>query len=107
MFENDNGTIRLKNGEIAALVGLTGNRRFVFWDIKNRNLKPLYDYWKKSGGKEFTNLNPKWMEDNYPNCRKVINIDCTECPVIIIWRETTPHEIALSPSLSLYISPTN
>jgi hypothetical protein len=106
LFENDNGTIKLKNGEIATLVGLTGNRRFVFWDVKNKDLKPLYDYWKKRGEKEFTNLDPKWMEQNYPNCRKVINIDCTKCPVIIIWRETTPHEIALSPSLSLYMSPT-
>ena len=78
-------------------------RRFVFWDVKN--LKPLYDYWKKNGEKEFTNLDPEWMEQNYPNCRKVININCNNCPVIIIWRETTPHEIALSPSLSVYISP--
>ena len=35
-----------------------------------------------------------------------LNIDCSENPYLIVWRETTPHEIAHSPSLSAFISPT-
>ena len=45
------------------------------------------------------------MNTNYPNRRKVVNVDCGEHPHMIIWKETTPHEIAHSPSISAFISP--
>ena len=38
---------RLNTEELASIVGLSGKRRFVFWDMYNANLKPLYEYWKK------------------------------------------------------------
>ena len=34
-----------------------------------------------------------------------VNVDCEKCPHLIIFRETTPHEIAHAPSISAYISP--
>jgi hypothetical protein len=94
-------------GEIATIIGLTGVRRFIFWDLNGTDIKPLYDYWKSSGSKEFTSINPEFMNSNYPDCRRVVNIDCRENPYLIVWRETTPHEVAHSPSLSAYISPIN
>ena len=35
----------------------------------------------------------------------MVNIDCRNMPHMIIWQESNPHEIASSPSISLYISP--
>jgi len=35
----------------------------------------------------------------------MINIDCTKVPHLIMWRESNPHEISHSPSLSLFLSP--
>lgn len=106
IFRNNNEQISIIPGEIAMIVGITGIRKFVFWDIKNKDLKPLYDYYTSKGSKEFTKIDFAWMSDNYPNCRKEVDIECNDSPVLIMWRETTPHEIASSPSLSLFISPT-
>lgn len=107
IFEkSENGEIIIIPGELAMIVGLSGKRKFVFWDINGKDLKPLYDYYINKGSKEFTKIDFNWMNDNYPDCRREVNIDCNNMPVLIIWRETTPHEIASSPSLSLYISPT-
>jgi len=103
----DPNNISIIPGEIATIIGLTGVRRFIFWDLNGRDIKPLYNYWVNGGKKEFTSISPEFMNTNYPACRRVINIDCRESPHLIIWRETTPHEVAHSPSLSAFISPIN
>ena len=41
LFEEVDGELRLIPGEIASLVGLTGVRRFVFWDLNDIDLKQL------------------------------------------------------------------
>ena len=115
LFEEDkDGNIRLIPGEIACLVGLTGNRRFGFWYMGpdengiKPDLKPLKelvcgkDSWDNKS--EFTNISPEFMHKYYPGRRRMINIDCKE-PHLIVWRESNPHEIAGSPSLSLFLSP--
>ena len=104
--KSENGEISIIPGELAMIVGLSGKRKFVFWDINGKDLKPLYKYYINKGSKEFTKIDFKWMNENYQNCRREVNIDCNDKPILIIWRETTPHEIASSPSLSLFISPT-
>lgn len=103
----DPDNISIIPGEIATIIGLTGTRRFIFWNINGKDIKPLYNYWKRNGEKEFTKIDPHFMNSHYPNCRRMVNIDCSENPYLIIWRETTPHEIAHSPSLSAFISPIN
>ena len=102
---DENGTVVLKKDEMACIVGLTGNRRFVFWDMTGADLTLLKDYWEKKGKKDFTKINPIWMNNIYPNRRRVIEIDCNNHPMLIMWSESTPHEIASMPSLSAYISP--
>ena len=106
IFNLENDNITINPGEVAMIVGLSGIRKFVFWDIKDLDKTPLYNYYNDKGKKEFTKIDINWMEQFYSNCRKEVNIDCNESPVLIMWRETTPHEIASSPALSLYISPT-
>lgn len=104
LFEEVDGELRLIPGEIASLVGLTGVRRFVFWDLNDIDLKPLKEYHDKHGS-EFTLIDPDYMHKHYPNRRRMVNIDCRNTPHMIIWQESNPHEIASSPSISLYISP--
>ena len=105
IFNINGENISLNTEELASIVGLSGKRRFVFWDMYNANLKPLYDYCKKKNNKNFVKIDPLWMNENYPNRRKVIEIDCNEHPMLIIWSESVPHEIASMPSFSAYISP--
>ena len=104
-IDPETNNITINSGEIASLIGLTGIRRFIFWNLNGANLEPLYKYWIKNGKKEFTKICPIFMNTNYPNRRKVVNVDCGEHPHMIIWKETTPHEIAHSPSISAFISP--
>ena len=99
------GELRLIPGDIASLVGLTGVRRFVFWDMNGADLKPLKEYYDKHGSNEFTMLDPAFMHKHYGGRRRMVNIDCREMPHMIVWQESNPHEIADSPSISLYISP--
>ena len=99
------GELRLIPGDIASLVGLTGVRRFVFWDMNGADLKPLKEYYDKHGSNEFTMLDPAFMHKHYSGRRRMVNIDCREMPHMIVWQESNPHEIADSPSISLYISP--
>ena len=103
--ETSDGKLRLIPGDIASLVGLTGIRRFVFWDMNDANLKPLKEYYDTHGSNEFTMLDPAFMHKHYSGRRRMINIDCRDTPHIILWQESNPHEIADSPSISLYISP--
>jgi hypothetical protein len=97
-------TITLKDGEIASIVGLTGHRRFAFWDMNGADLKPLYLYYLKNQ-REFTKIPPHFMHKHYAGRRRMITVDCTETPHLIVWKETAPHEIACSPSSSLFVSP--
>ena len=99
------GSISLIPGDIATIVGLTGIRRFGFWDMKDADLKPLKDYHDKHGGSEFTMIDPAYMHKHYAGRRRMINIDCSKHPHLIMWRESNPHEISHSPSLSLFLSP--
>ena len=99
------GTISLIPGDIATIVGLTGIRRFGFWDMKDADLKPLKAYHEQHGGSEFTMIDPAYMHKHYPGRRRMINIDCSKQPHLIMWRESNPHEISHSPSLSLFLSP--
>ena len=99
-----NETITLKDGEIASIVGLTGHRRFAFWDMNGADLKPLYLYYLKNQ-REFTKIPPHFMHKHYAGRRRMITVDCTETPHLIVWKETAPHEIACSPSSSLFVSP--
>lgn len=101
---NKEGKIELIPGEIANIVGLAGIRRFGFWDLNGADLKPLKDYHGENGS-EFTLINPDYMHKHYPKRRRMINVDCRDTPHLIMWRESNPHEISHSPSLSLFISP--
>jgi hypothetical protein len=103
--EGCEGKLRLIPGDIASLVGLTGVRRFVFWDMNDADLKPLKEYYDKHGSNEFTMLDPAFMHKHYSGRRRMVNIDCRDMPHMIVWQESNPHEIADSPSISLYISP--
>jgi len=102
--EDDVGNISLIPGEIACVVGLTGIRRFGFWYMNGADLKPLKNYHAKHGN-EFTLIDPDFMHKHYPGRRRMINIDCSKQPHLIMWRENNPHEISHSPSLSLFLSP--
>ena len=102
IFNLENDNITINPGEISMIVGLSGIRKFVFWDIKDQDKMPLYNYYIDKGKKEFTKIDINWMEKFYSNCRKEVNIDCNESPVLIMWRETTPHEIASSPAFIIY-----
>jgi hypothetical protein len=111
LFEADeeNKTATLVPGEVATIVGLTGQRRFVFWDMRDADIWPLYQFCikKKTTWGVGCPLPPDWMHENYPDRRRMITVDCNEHPMLIMWQESTPHEIADSPSLSAYISPIN
>lgn len=101
---NKEGEIELIPGEVAMTIALRGTRRFGFWDLNGADLKPLKDYYEKHGS-EFTLIDPDYMHQHYPGRRRMVNVDCSETPHIIMWQESNPHEIAGSPSLSIFISP--
>ena len=105
IFEVTDNNIKLLPGDIACIAGIAGQRRFVFWDMKNADLKPIYDLWVEHGSKNWTKPNPNWMQEHYGGRRRMITVDCSERPYLILWSESTPHEIAQSPSLSAFISP--
>ena len=105
IFEVKDSKIKLLPGDIACIAGIAGQRRFVFWDMNGANLKPIYDYWVKNGSKHWTKPDPIWMQQHYAGRRRMVTVDCSKKPYLILWSESTPHEIALSPSLSAFISP--
>ena len=45
------------------------------------------------------------MQNTYPGCRRIVDVDCSENIHLIIFRECIPHEIADSPSISIFVSP--
>jgi len=101
---NNEGDIELIPGDVAMTIALRGTRRFGFWDLNGADLKPLKDYHEEHGS-EFTLLDPDYMHQHYPGRRRMVNVDCSETPHIIMWQESNPHEIAGSPSLSIFVSP--
>tara|TARA_R110001599_G_scaffold129106_1_gene303217 strand:- start:339 stop:1556 length:1218 start_codon:yes stop_codon:yes gene_type:complete len=104
LFEDN--TIRFDdNPIISTIIGLSGIRRFTWWDLTNKNLKPIYDYWKRNGEKNFTFVNYEFMNTFYSGCRKMVDIDCSTNIYLMAFLENTPHEISYSPSLSLHLSP--
>ena len=105
IFEVKDDTIKLLPGDIACIAGIAGQRRFVFWDMNGADLKPIYDLWVKNGCKNWTKPDPNWMQQHYGGRRRMVTVDCSKKPYLILWSESTPHEIALSPSLSAFISP--
>lgn len=105
IFEVKGKTIKLLPGSIACIAGISGQRRFVFWDMNGADLKPIYDYWVNNGRKFWTKPDPQWMQDHYGGRRRMVTVDCSKRPHLILWSESTPHEIANSPSLSAFISP--
>jgi len=109
LFETDEEaqTASLIPGEVATIVGLAGQRRFVFWDMRGANIWPLYQYCmkKKTTWGVGCPIDPKWMHEHYPDRRRMVTVDCNEHPMLIMWQESTPHEIADSPSLSAFVSP--
>lgn len=90
---------------IATIIAITGTRRFVWWDLKGKDLKPIYDFWVKKGSKSFTFIDPEFMNETYPGCRRLIDVDCSRYPHLILFNECIPHEIADSPSISIFLSP--
>lgn len=105
-LKNDDGKIILDTQPlISTIIGLSGTRRFVWWDIKDQPLETIYNYWKVKGSKNFTEIDAEFMFQNYPNCRRLVDIDCSESIYMIAFRENIPHEISNSPNLSLYLSP--
>ena len=94
IFEVTDNNIKLLPGDIACIAGIAGQRRFVFWDMKNADLKPIYDLWEEHGSKNWTKPNPNWMQEHYGGRRRMITVDCSERPYLILWSESTPHEIA-------------
>jgi len=101
---NKEGEIELIPGEVAMTIALRGTRRFGFWDLNGADLNPLKDYYKEHGS-EFTLVDPDYMHQHYPGRRRMVNVDCDETPHVIMWQESNPHEIAGSPSLSIFVSP--
>ena len=106
-FDEEAQTASLVPGEVATIVGLAGQRRFVFWDMNNADIWPLFQYCnkKKTTWGDGCQLPPDWMHEHYPGRRRMITVDCSEHPMLIMWQESTPHEIADSPSLSAFVSP--
>jgi len=100
------------NPEIGCIAAITGKRSFAFWNILERDDGQLmHKYWKENGSKNFLKIDPNWMNENYgPNTecvttRKIITVDCKDAIHLIFFNHVLPHEIALSASLSAFISP--
>ena len=90
--------------EIGCIAAIAGVRSFVYWHIQTGGYA-LHKYWKDSGSKNFIKIDPVWMNNNYKNARKIVTVDCAENIHLIFFNHVFPHEIALSPSLSAFISP--
>lgn len=109
LFKVDDATntASLIPGEVATIVGLAGQRRFVFWDMNDADIWPLYQFClkKKTTWGAGCQIPPGWMHKHYPGRRRMVTVDCSAHPMLIMWQECTPHEIADSPSLSAFVSP--
>ena len=105
--DNDSNQMQLNpDPEIGCIAAITGVRSFIFWDILQQdNGAIMYKYWKENGSKNFLKIDPKWMEKNYKGARRIVQVDCKDNIHLIFFNHVLPHEIALSPSLSAFISP--
>ena len=107
--------------EIGCIAAITGIRSFVFWHVDKAGSRNcggylLHKYWKDNGSKNFMKIDPVWMNEYYgnsqfdngtprPGARKIVTVDCKDNIYLIFFNHVLPHEIALSPSLSAFISP--
>ena len=99
------GNKLVPNADFGCIAAISGTRRFVFWDMKDADATALREYWNSKGGKNFTSIDPLWMQQHYPGRRRMITVDCSKYMHLIFWTECWPHEIAQSPSLSAFLSP--
>ncbi len=99
------GNKLVPNADFGCIAAISGTRRFVFWDMKDADATALHEYWNSKGGKNFTSIDPLWMQQHYPGRRRMITVDCSKYMHLIFWTECWPHEIAQSPSLSAFLSP--
>ena len=105
-FTKSGDVIRfVKKPLIATIIAVSGTRRFVWWDLNGKDLKLIYNYYIEKGNKSFTFIDPRFMNQHYPGCRRMIDVDCSKQIHLIIFNECIPHEIANSPSISLFLSP--
>jgi len=93
------------NPEIGCIAAITGIRSFVYWDLTNSCAKDMHNYWKDQKSKNFLKINPIWMNEHYGDYRRIVQVDCKDNIHLIFFNHVLPHEIALSPSLSAFISP--
>lgn len=93
------------NPEIGCIAAITGIRSFVYWDLTNSSAKDMHNYWKEKGSKNFLKIDPNWMQEHYGDYRRIVQVDCKDNIHLIFFNHVLPHEIALSPSLSAFISP--
>jgi len=91
--------------EIGCIAAITGVRSFVYWQIPTDEALQMYLYWKEKGSKSFTKIDPDWMNEHYGAYRRIVTVDCKDHIHLIFFNHVLPHEIALSPSLSVFISP--
>jgi hypothetical protein len=98
--------VRDQRAEMASFVVFGGKRALVYWDLTGRDLKPLYDVWR-AANRPFVTLDHEWMAKTYPGCRRVIKVDATRGPVLVMWHENTPHEVtqAVDANYTFYLSP--
>jgi len=90
--------------EIGCIAAITGTRSFVYWNIPS-SCSAMEKYWREKGAKNFTKIDPIWMNEHYENYRRIITANCKDNIHLIFFNHVLPHEIALSPSLSAFISP--
>ena len=97
------------NPEIGCIAAITGVRSFVYWHVEYsrgvRNCSAMEKYWQEKGARNFTKIDPTWMNKYYGDCRRIITTNCKDNIHLIFFNHVLPHEIALSPSLSAFISP--
>jgi len=107
--------------EIGCIAAITGFRSFVYWHVEKTGSRNcggylLHQYWKEKGSKIFTKIDPDWMNKYYgdsqwddgslrPGVRRIVTVDCKDNIHLIFFNHVLPHEVALSPSLSAFISP--
>jgi len=108
IFTKDSASDQMRlnpNPEIGCIAAITGIRSFVYWDISRENSDNMHKYWREKGSKNFLKIDPNWMQEHYGDYRRIVQVDCKDNIHLIFFNHVLPHEIALSPSLSAFISP--
>lgn len=108
IFTKDSASDQMRlnpNPEIGCIAAITGIRSFVYWEISRENSDNMHKYWREKGSKNFLKIDPNWMQEHYGDYRRIVQVDCKDNIHLIFFNHVLPHEIALSPSLSAFISP--